>query len=347
MFNNCPKMLLDKVEQIVRLIRSKGVGVYFVTHNPADVPMNILGQLGNRVQHALRAFTPLDLKGVKVAAETFRQNPAFDTEDAITKLGTGEALLSFLDEKGAPSVVTRALILPPQSAMGTIDAALRQTFIDTGAFAGVYDTPVDRQSAYEFLAATMNQGRQTAPAPAPVQPAQAFVAAPVPVQAQQQAQPSSSFMVYNPATGGYDTKEIPAMTTVQQMAPAPAAAPAPAPAQTTKQSVLVLDPATGQYVRKEMTLALDPATGQYLPVMSEEEKKAAAKAQKEQLKAQREQEKIARRERMDELREERADRARRNDSVLGRVKNTAISTATRTVVSKLTRGILGSIIGDK
>ena len=280
---------------------------------------------------------------MKVAAETFRQNPAFDTEDTITKLGTGEALLSFLDEKGAPSVVTRALILPPQSLMGTVDPALRKTFIDTGAFAGVYDTPVDRDSAYEFLAATMNLGRQAAPAPAPVEAAPAFTAAPVPAQVQQKAAQGPTFMVYNPATGGYQTKEIPSMTAVQE-APQPKA---PALVQSTQQSVLVLDPITGQYVRKEMTLVLDPATGQYAPVQSEEEKKAAAKAQKEQLKAQREAEKLARRQHMDALREERAERARRNDSVLGRVKNTAISTATRTVVNQLTRGILGGLMGKK
>ena len=341
LFNNCPKMLMDKIEQIVRLVRSKGVGVYFVTHNPADVPMNILGQLGNRVQHAMRAFTPADLKGVKVAAETFRANPAFDTEDAITKLGTGEALLSFLDEKGAPAPVARALILPPQSAMGTIDDSLRKTFIETGVFAGVYDTPVDRESAYEYLAATMNLGRQAAPAPQPVQAAPVFTAAPVPAAAQVLAPQAPAFMVYNPETGGYQAKSIPTMTPVQ------AEAPATVPAQSTQQSVLVLDPATGQYVRREMTLVLDPATGQYAPVLSDEEKLAAAKAQKELAKAQKATEAAARRQHMDELREERAQRARRNDSVLGRVKNTAISTATRTVVSRLTRGLLGGLIGKK
>ena len=339
LFNNCPKTLMDKIEQIVRLIRSKGVGVYFVTHNPADVPVNVLGQLSNRVQHALRAFTPQDLKGVKVAAETFRANPAFDTEDAITKLGTGEALLSFLDEKGVPQPVSRALILPPQSFMGPADPQLRRTFIETGAFAGVYDTPVDRESAYEYLAATMNLGRQAAPAPTPVEPAPVFVAAPAP---QQQAAPS--FMIYNPATGGYQAREIPSMAAAQT---APAPVPVPAPAQTTTQSVLVLDPATGQYVRKTMTLALDPATGQYMPVQTAEEKKAAEKTLKEQLQAQKAAEALQRRNHMDALREERADRARRNDSVLGRVKNTAISTATRTVVSQLTRGVLGGLIGKK
>ena len=343
LFNNCPKMLMDKIEQIVRLIRSKGVGVYFVTHNPADVPVNVLGQLGNRVQHALRAFTPLDLKGVKVAAETFRANPAFDTEEAITKLGTGEALLSFLDEKGAPMPVSRALILPPQSFLGAVDEALRKTFVDTGAFAGVYDTPVDRDSAYEYLAATLNLGRQAAPAPAPVEAAPVYVAAPA---ADVQAKETPAFMIYNPATGGYQAKEIPAMSAQAQPA-AQVPAPVPAVRQSVTQSVLVLDPVTGQYVRKTMTLALDPATGQYMPVMSEEEKKAAEKAQKEQAKQAKAAEARERRQHMDELREERAQRARKNDSILGRVQNTAINTATRTVINQLTRGLLGGLLGRK
>lgn len=120
LFDDCSKQLMDKIEQVVRLIRSKGVGVFFITQNPADVPMNVLGQLGNRVQHALRAYTPLDQKAVKVAAQTFRTNPAFSTEQAITELKTGEALLSFLDENGAPGIVTRATILPPQSYMGAV-----------------------------------------------------------------------------------------------------------------------------------------------------------------------------------------------------------------------------------
>ncbi len=344
LFANCPKALLDKIEQIVRLIRSKGVGVYFVTHNPADVPMNILGQLGNRVQHALRAFTPLDLKGVKVAADTFRQNPAFDTEEAITKLVTGEALVSFLDASGAPQVVTRTLILPPQSMMGTIDPALRKTFIDTGVFAGVYDTPVDRKSAYEYLAASMNQGRPAVPTPAPVEAAPVFTAAPVAPVQQAQVPQAPTFMVYNPATGGYQAKEIPAMATTQQN---PVPKPADQLVQSTQQSVLVLDPATGQYVRRDMTLVLDPSTGQYAPVVSEEDKLDAEKAHKQRLKAQKEAETRARRQHMDDLREERAQRARKNDSILGRVQNTAISTATRTIVSKLTRGILGGLMGKK
>ena len=355
LFADSGKQLLDKVEQVVRLIRSKGVGVYFITQNPADVPMSILGQLGNRVQHALRAFTPLDQKAVKVAAQTFRANPAFDTEQAITQLQTGEALISFLDEKGAPSVVTRAIILPPQSFMGSIDATLRKTFIETSRFNGVYENVVDRESAYEYLASIMNFGRPAAPAPKAAPMAQQGA----PLQA---AAPSTSFMVFDPATNSYVAKQLDTMSPIadaaaQQPAPQPVAQPASA-GQAIRQNVLVLDQATGQYVQKEMTMALDPATGKYVPVMSEAEAKAAAKQkqddeaallkqQKEAAKAAKDAETLARRQEADALRDERADRARHNDSILGRIKNTAINTATRSVVSELTRGLLGSLTGKK
>ncbi len=153
LFDETPKALTEKIEQVVRLIRSKGVGVYFVTQNPTDIPESILGQLGNRVQHALRAFTPKDQKAVKVAAETFRANPAFDTAEAITNLATGEALVSFLDEKGAPGVVQKARILFPLSQIGAIDESQRNTIIKGSRIYGKYDTPIDRESAFEVLLA--------------------------------------------------------------------------------------------------------------------------------------------------------------------------------------------------
>ncbi len=136
LFNNCSRSLMEKIEQVVRLVRSKGVGVYFITQSPADIPMTILGQLGNRIQHALRAYTPLDQKAVKVAAQTFRTNPSFDTEEAITTLKTGEALVSFLDEHGAPGVVERATILPPQSYMGAISQEVRKAIISASPMKG-------------------------------------------------------------------------------------------------------------------------------------------------------------------------------------------------------------------
>jgi len=165
LFSDAPKALLDKIEQVVRLIRSKGVGVYFVTQNPLDVPEAVLGQLGNRVQHALRAFTPRDQKAVKSAAETMRPNPRIDTATAITELAVGEALVSMLDEKGRPSVVERAHILPPASRIGPATPDERRRVIESSTLAGVYDKPVDRESAYERL-----KGRAAASAPAPTPP---------------------------------------------------------------------------------------------------------------------------------------------------------------------------------
>ncbi|MDP1652791.1 MAG: DUF853 domain-containing protein [Rhodocyclaceae bacterium] len=153
LFDEAPAALIDKVEQVVRLIRSKGVGVYFVTQNPLDVPDKVLGQLGNRVQHALRAFTPRDQKAVKAAAETMRANPAFDAAAVITELGVGEALVSFLDEKGRPAVVERAFVLPPFSRLGPLTPPERQAAIQSSVLFGHYEKTVDRESAYEKLAA--------------------------------------------------------------------------------------------------------------------------------------------------------------------------------------------------
>jgi DNA helicase HerA-like ATPase len=151
LFNEAPKVLLEKIEQVVRLVRSKGVGIYFVTQNPIDIPETVLGQLGNRVQHALRAFTPRDQKAVRSAAETFRPNPSFKVEDVITELGVGEALVSFLDEKGIPGVVEKAKIVPPQSQIGPILPEERNRFIRSSVIYGVYEKEVDRESAFEIL----------------------------------------------------------------------------------------------------------------------------------------------------------------------------------------------------
>jgi hypothetical protein len=186
LFNDIEPALLEKIEQVVRLVRSKGVGVYFVTQNPRDVPDNVLGQLGNRVQHALRAFTPRDQKAVQTAAETFRANPKINTAQAIMELGVGEALVSCLDEKGQPQVVERAFIVPPRSQLGPISPQQRQQIMANSIVAGVYDKVVDRESAYEKLTQAVQQsspppqqpsgggfwgsifgGGSTAPAPAP------------------------------------------------------------------------------------------------------------------------------------------------------------------------------------
>jgi uncharacterized protein len=151
LFNDAPKALMDKIEQVVRLIRSKGVGVYFVTQNPVDVPDKVLGQLGNRVQHALRAFTPRDQKAVAAAAQTFRPNPKLDTAQVIMELGKGEALVSFLEGNGIPAVVERVMIRPPTARIGPITAEERKAIMDRSPVKGKYDTSIDSESAYEVL----------------------------------------------------------------------------------------------------------------------------------------------------------------------------------------------------
>jgi len=160
LFNDAPKVLIEKIEQVVRLIRSKGVGIYFITQNPIDVPDTILGQLGNKIQHALRAFTPRDQKAVKTAAETFRPNPELNVESVITELGVGEALVSFLDEKGIPSIVQKAKILPPQAQIGPITVGERANLINQSIIAGVYEKAIDRESAFEILQAKISSQAQ-------------------------------------------------------------------------------------------------------------------------------------------------------------------------------------------
>ena len=162
LFDDAPDALRQKVEQVVRLIRSKGVGVYFVTQNPADIPDSVLAQLGNRIQHALRAYTPSEQKGLKAASDSFRPNPAFDTAEAIQSLGVGEALVSTLDDKGAPNVVARTLIRPPDSRLGPATEAERAQIMASSPVRGLYDTPVDRESAEEILAARRGEADKAA-----------------------------------------------------------------------------------------------------------------------------------------------------------------------------------------
>jgi len=171
LFDNAPKALLEKIEQVVRLIRSKGVGVYFISQSPLDIPEDVLGQLGHRVQHALRAFTPKDQKAVKAAAQTFRARKGLDVETAITELGTGEALASVLDEKGAPTPVARILVRPPESRIGPLTGAERKEHLSRSPLKNRYDQAVDRESAYELLkergaqaAATAEQQQAAKPA---------------------------------------------------------------------------------------------------------------------------------------------------------------------------------------
>jgi DNA helicase HerA-like ATPase len=168
LFRDAPRPLLEKVEQVVRLIRSKGVGVYFITQNPADIPDTVLGQLGNRIQHALRAYTPADQRGLRAASDSFRPNPTFDTAEAIQALGVGEALVSVLDEKGAPTVVQKTMIRPPNSRMGPALPAERAAIMSQSPVRGLYDTALDRESAFEVLqkaraAATAAEARAAEP----------------------------------------------------------------------------------------------------------------------------------------------------------------------------------------
>ena len=279
---------------------------------------------------------------MRTAAQTFRVNPAFDTEEAITQLKTGEALVSFLDEDGAPGVVQRATILPPQSSMNAISDEVRQEEIRTSYFAGVYDEPVDRESAYEQLAASFQQQKQYS-YEAAVPQLQISTAAPV-------ASKPAGFMVFDPATGSYVQRELPQMTLPTAPAAPVMEAAQPAAPAVQQMPVMMFDPTTGQYKQQMMAMQLDPATGNFVPAqpaaapakpMTAKEREAAEKAAKEAAKAEKERKAEERRARADELREERAARARKNDSVLGRVQNTAISTVTREVTRTLTRSIMG------
>lgn len=350
--------------------------MYFVTQNPCDIPMSILGQLGNRVQHALRAYTPLDQKAVRTAAMTFRANPAFDTAEAITTLKTGEALVSFLDADGAPSIVERATILPPQSAMNAIDGDVRQECIESSPFRGVYDTPVDRVSAYEMLASAFQKEQMPAPEAAAPQISTAAPTVSRPdaflvfdpqtghyvqreaAQPMTQAQPAAQSSTPRPAWMAADEPARPAWQNQQEQQPIGQAQPVPVltvqQPQVQNMLVMVYDPASGQYVQKMMPMQLDPATGNYVPAQAQAaaaptttkaQEREAEKQRKAAEKAEKERQAEERRKHADELREERAARARKNDSLLGRVQNTAISTATREVTRQVTRGILGGITG--
>ena len=231
LFDGCPKALLERIEQTVRLIRSKGVGVYFVTQSPADVPSSVLSQLSNRVQHALRAFTPQEQKTVRAAAQTFRQNPAFDTQQAISELATGEALLSFLQADGTPDLVRRATILPPQSHIGAISEELRAAMLAADPVGGQYDAAFDRESAWEALSG------QAAPA-------------------ETAAPQVTYFKVYNPESGQYEDRPIPTLSAFLHPPateyPVPVQAEISAPAAESKPASPAKKPAKK---RSEMTKA--------------------------------------------------------------------------------------------
>ena len=252
LFEDCPRELLERIELTIRLIRSKGVGVFFITQNPADVPSSVLSQLAARVQHALRAFTPQEQRVIKTVADTFRPNPAFSTEQVILSLGTGEALLSFLMEDGAPSVVQRAMILPPQSSIGAISADLRQTFLSTSDLSGKYDTTFDRESAYEVLSGKY--------ATHGVQATGVLELEEVPEQPEVSSR--ATFKVFNPQTGTYETREVemPALAVPASVPQATqTAAPMQAPAVQERPPVLVYNAKTGQYEPQDLKEYRAPA----------------------------------------------------------------------------------------
>lgn len=322
LFNDCPRELMDKIELIVRLIRSKGIGIYFITQNPADIPISILGQLGNRVQHALRAYTPLDQRGVKAAADTFRPNPNFDTAEAITQLGKGEALISMLDESGAPSVVERAIILPPQSLIGTIDDELRSEIIKASPFYGIYDETIDRESAYELLVGRVEQGKTV------VETVQTTYI------------PQFNPYISTPSYQGQQYQQAePQYQPVQQQSD-----------QVGSQFVH-FDPQTGRYVRDYVQPSMDQNNYTQTRVLTPKEQEELIKQQKKEAmelaKAEKERIKEERRKYMDELREERAQRARKNDSIQGRIINSAVSSVGREIGRSLTRGVMGIFKGSK
>ena len=305
LFDDCSRVLMDKIEQVVRLIRSKGVGVYFITQSPADIPMAILGQLGNRVQHALRAYTPLDQRAVKVAAQTFRTNPDFNTEEAITSLKTGEALISCLDEDGAPGIVQRATVLPPQSQLGALSEAERAAAVygeplqpeaqaePEPAVNPVFEiNPPDADSiAADYFSDASESISSEIPVleiPKPAEPALDFdqkiptisypVSSTTPEPVQEitgEKTMSQTFKVFDPTTGQYVEQEKPDMTPVAQPVPTiqvvpetPAAQetePAPQPIPQPVQPVV--QPVAQPVLQQMAVMVLDQATGQYVQQM--------------------------------------------------------------------------------
>ena len=259
LFNDCPRELMEKIELTIRLIRSKGVAVYFITQNPADVPTSVLSQLAARVQHALRAFTPAEQKIIRTVAQTFRPNPNFDTEQAITQLQTGEALLSFLEASGAPSITQKAVILPPQSAIGAISDSLRSTLIETSELKDKYTQMFDRESAYEMLAAKFSSQGVAGTARVLAEE----ILGSVGPAAQPAPQPQrNSMKVFDPATGQYVEREM-QPTAYQpplpaETAPVPAY-PVPQQARKVDQApppVLVYNPQTGRYEPQQQVPAV-------------------------------------------------------------------------------------------
>lgn len=383
LFDDCPKALLETLEQVVRLIRSKGVGVYFITQNPCDIPMSILGQLGNRIQHALRAYTPLDQKAVKTAAMTFRANEAFDTAEAITTLKTGEALVSFLDADGAPCVVERATILPPQSAMHAIDEQARTACMENSAFRGVYDTIIDRVSAYEMLAGVFQAQ------PTPVLQMPTATTQPVITTAQPTVSRPQAFLTFDPQTGRY-VQSMQEVTTAPAMPTAPVSPEAsvggtPRPAwmrdeavarpawQTETQSAQTMAvqeapvapavsvaptaPATSPVaVQQMLVMVYDPTSGQYVQKQMAMQLDPAtgnyvpvqtaapmSKAEQKELEKQRKAAEKAEKERQAAERRQRADELREERAERARKNDSVLGRIQNTAINTATREVTRTV----
>lgn len=383
LFDDCPKALLETLEQVVRLIRSKGVGVYFITQNPCDIPMSILGQLGNRIQHALRAYTPLDQKAVKTAAMTFRANEAFDTAEAITTLKTGEALVSFLDADGAPCVVERATILPPQSAMHAIDEQARAACMENSAFRGVYDTIIDRVSAYEMLAGVFQAQ------PTPVLQMPTATTQPVITTAQPTVSRPQAFLTFDPQTGRYvqsmqEVTTAPAMPTAP-VSPEASAGGTPRPAwmrdetvarpawQTETQSAQTMAvpetpvvpavsvaptaPATSPAaVQQMLVMVYDPTSGQYVQKQMAMQLDPAtgnyvpvqtaapmSKAEQKELEKQRKAAEKAEKERQAAERRQRADELREERAERARKNDSVLGRIQNTAINTATREVTRTV----
>ncbi len=385
LFNDCPKALMDKIEQVIRLIRSKAVGVYFITQNPADVPMTVLSQLGNRVQHALRAYTPLDQRGVKAAADTFRANPSFDTGTVITQLKTGEALVSFLDEGGAPTIVERALILPPQSYMGAIDDNVRQQCVAESPLYGKYELRQDRPGAYEML--NPAAAPQVQFGGIPIMQGIPFSPSPIPVMQMPVQQPV--FTMPNMTMGQNDMKELEQMTNIpnnennvpvftpsastpnvpvmqqpamqqpmvqqpvmqQPMVQQPVVQqPVMQQPQLVQMPTMVQDPATGAYVQQMVTMQYNPATGQYTPYVAQPQQPAAMtkdqmNAQKAQIAAQKEADRQQKELETAQRRAE-SDALRNERADRARFNDSVLGRVKNSAISSATRTVTNTVIKD-
>ena len=335
LFIDAPKELLQKIEQVVRLIRSKGVGIFFITQKPTDVPDAVLSQLGNRIEHALRAYSASDLKAVKTAAATFRQNPKVNAVEAIQQLGTGEALVQFLDEKGVPMMVEQAKILPPQSFMGPADEGLMQRMIALDDFGKKYNEPLDRLSAYEYLTNAVSsapedvQGTYQAPGySAPIQePAPAYASASMeePLPTAEEVVAMEQEALAQQAAAGVPVTKAP--MSIEEARKRVAAA------QKEREKARKEAEAAKARAEKEEQAARLREERAAEAARLREEKAAAAQAERERRAAEREAERKAKEE---------AKAAEARKKQLGKIASSGLQSFTNTAARALARGLFGN-----